>query len=286
MNNYITTETLHDLFYGSDLVETGYLPYLYDQKNIKPKKNISIEMTPMSKMIYESVSTSHKVAILRDMIDDDEYIDNADDYDPDYLEKLENSELGFYMEDFICHSMKCPVCGVKSLRKYGVKNMPVVDVICVNTSQHIDKIKLFQIKITLNNNYFNRKKHILLVGSKKYGFMCHEVYGMDTMNHKDLLVGYICINMIEVEDNKYKIDNNKSFVLIPDINNHMNEKYYSYTGQKAHFGNEVLEWNPNMVNVHDIAHYVDTMNVDTNIHYSIAKKILNPYDKVIKKLIF
>lgn len=286
MDNYVDIDTLDDLFYGSMLAETKCIVGQYDpEKNIL-RKNISFEMTPMSKIIYDSVSTNKKSAILKDMIMDDNYIENIDDFDPDYIEKLENNELGFYMEDFVCHNMRCPICGSKSLRKYNVKNMPVVDVICTNADQHNGKIKLFQIKTTLNNGYFNRKNHVLLVGSKKYGLLCHEIYGTAPMDHKNLLVGYICINMTEIADNKYKISNTGSFVLIPDIHNKNNNKYYSYTGKKAHFGNEILAWNPDMTNIYNINNFMENLNVDTTTVYNISGIILNPYDKVAQKLIF
>lgn len=285
MDNYIDIDTLNDLFYGSTIVETKYIINKYNPNDYKPKK-ISFEMTPMSKMIYDSVSTCKKDSILRDMMIDDNYIDDINELDPDYLEKLENNELGFYMEDFVCHNMRCPICNKKSLRKYSVKNMPVVDVICINSDKHDREIKLFQIKTTLDNGYFDRKKCTLLTGSKKYGYMCHEISGKDNAERKNLLVGYICINMTEVADNKYRISKTKSFVLVPNIRDENNQKYFSYTGKKAHFNNEILIWNPDMSNVYNINKFIDNMDVDATIIYNISDIVLNPYDRVAQKLIF
>lgn len=286
MNDYIDTDTLSELFYGSVLAETECVVYKYDSTDNSVNKIRSFEMTPLSKMIYDSVSTNKKTWILRDMMADDNYISGIDDFDPDYLEKLENKELGFYMEDYVCHNMQCPVCNTKSLRRYNVKNMPVVDVICTNIDEHEGKIKLFQIKTTLGHKYFDRKKQTLLVGSKKYGYMCHEISGRADMSHKNLLVGYICINMVELDDNKYKIDNRDSFVLVPDVKNKSDNNYYRYTGKKTHFGNEIIQWNPTMVNIYDINNFMENTNVDTTTVYNISDIMLNPYDRVAQKLIF
>ena len=75
MDNYIDIDTLNDLFYVSTIVETKYIINKYNPNDYKPKK-ISFEMTPMSKMIYDSVSTCKTDSILRDMMIDDNYLED------------------------------------------------------------------------------------------------------------------------------------------------------------------------------------------------------------------
>lgn len=47
--------------------------------------------------------------------DDDEIERLLDKYDPDYLEKMENKNLGFFMENFLVAHAICPVCQKKKV---------------------------------------------------------------------------------------------------------------------------------------------------------------------------
>jgi hypothetical protein len=272
-------------------METKIVPRsnVYGKMSILPH-NISTIMashmlTPMSKLIYNAAHDDDKEQLLKDLILDNKYITSADEKenenDPDYLEKLENNMLGFYMEDFVCHHFKCPTCGQKSLKKYSIKNMPVVDVICTNIVYHnnTNNIYLYQIKITVNNNnYFSRKTNQIAIGSKKYGFHCHEVSGTDDIQSKKILIGYFCINLTSINnDNEYKINKNNSFILIPDTKKTNNNKYYEYTNLVGAYGRNIIKWNNQMVNEYDLSNICEKWSVNTNDIYIDDNIIKNPY---------
>lgn len=282
---YFSKKDLYNLFTKTDLVDSEFIA---SSKKIYQTKNNLLNasyLSPMSKLIYESVPDDDKERILKDLILDNEYIDKLDENDPDYIDKLQNNKLGLYMEDFVCHYIKCPVCHEKTLRKFKIKNMPVIDVVCINTEHHNKFLdtKFFQIKISVDNNYYFNQKYIL-VGSKKYGFNCHEIYGSDNILNKQTLIGYICLSLNEVKDNIYKISEKKSFILIPNISNHNSEKYYEYINYPNRFNHNVITWNKNLVYQISLKNLIDSWMVDTNSIFYDASIIKNPYNqKSIKK---
>lgn len=285
--NYVSKEDLHELFTKTDLIETNIVPYTKPTKKITPIKRMTINnLTPISKLIYESSNAYDKQKLLIDFAKDNEYIDKVtnsiDENDPDYLEKMENNKLGFYMEDFVCHNMKCPSCGEKMFKKYMIKNMPVVDVICTNVTYHENKsdVYMFQIKITVgNNNYFSKYQNYILVGSKKYGFNCHEIYGSDNIYNKKLLVGYICLQLYMIKDNEYKIDKKESFIILPDTNKTTNLKYYEYLDKTGSYNRNILKWNNNMIKEVNIINVCDEWLVNTNVVYYDINLLDNPYNE-------
>lgn len=280
---YESSESLYKLFTQTKIVESI---------EIQPSK-LTInqvsrnELTPFSQLIYDSVSTNEKKKLLEDFKKDDMKIDLEDINDPDYIEKLENNKLGFYMEDFICHHFICPICQQKTLRKFSINNMPVVDLICVNYDYHYKykKTFLFQIKISVDNTtYFSNKNRYILVGSKKYGYNSHEISANDNINKKFILINYICLYLNQKSDHTYQIDKKNSFILIPDLSKNNRELYYKYLEGSYYFNRNKITWNPNLVNIKDINNYCDKYMVDTNTIFDITAIINNPYNEKINRV--
>lgn len=287
MNNdqYISKNNLFNLFTKTNLLETSSVPNV----NLKTRSNKTVvinklsanTLTPMSKLIYDSSDDKDKEQLLIDLAKDNEYINQLNDNDPDYLEKLANNRLGFYMEDFVCHHIKCPNCEQKTLRRYIINNMPVVDVICTNTNHHnnFNDVYMFQIKITVDDNtYFNKKGRYILVGSKKFGYNSHEIYGSDDIQTKKLLVGYICLQLNTIRDSEYKINKTNSFIITPNTNKLNNVKYYQYSDKIGMFSHSIINWNNDMIIEHNLNNLCDQWSVNTNDVYYNEKIIDNPYN--------
>lgn len=292
---FVTKKEIFKLFTETNLLDTKEIPFLPINNNTTSAINIydPNKLTPISKLIYDSVDTNEKERLLLDFKKDDINLNLLDLDDPDYIEKLENNRLGFYMEDFVCHYFKCPNCMQKTLKKYAISNMPVVDVICTNYNYHIDKNEtfLFQIKISTSlNNYFSKNNKYILIGSKKYGYNSHVINGADQAFDKQLLINYICLQLDQIADNTYNIDKRNSFILIPDAKKNINNHYYEYIQKQNRFNRSAITWNINLVGELGINNYCDNFIVNTNTVFSINKILSNPYSKkfskISKKLMF
>ena len=176
-----------------------------DAMPISPKRPVlqSIEaLTPFSKQLAKSVATPDRPEFIKGLLQDDadiQGLESIDDLeDPDYVEKMANSGLGFFVEDFLSFHGRCPVCKQKTLRKYSISNMPVIDLICTNKRYHI-KTKtptcfLYQVKIKVGDSrYFDYTHKYINIGSKAKGYNSHEVLGFRGIEHKLVVNRYICL---------------------------------------------------------------------------------------------
>lgn len=285
MSLNITLRDIYQLFFNKKLV------ILSDNQPSSPKKNNNNNnnnndnniLTPLSKMIYESTSPRSKEYILEELLDDDELNEiseiEADFLDPDFTEKMENNGLGFFMENIVSKYCICPECKKATLRKYSHSNVPVVDVVCTNHEYHLNNNKCFiyQVKISLNDEYFNFQNKYITVGSMTYGQIAHIHKGSEDIMSKIIIPGYICIRLqrSQNEMQTYSIDTKKSFVLIPDYNNNSNNYYYQYINYKNIYGKNILTWNNQMVKSISIK---DIFKNKTISHQFFSEKeIDNPY---------
>lgn len=282
--NFESPDNLKLLFYNSPIVKIE----ISDQKShsntipdvimtpIKSTQHILPKLTPMSKLIYDAVSTPEREQLLKDLQMDDIAIDssNEDINDDDYKEKWENSKLGFYMENWVAYHLICPVCKKHSLKKYYHTNIPVVDLICdnYNADEHnnILSCKLFQVKIQLGDTYFSKKYKFISIGSVNKGYNAHVISPAFLSNHKKIIIGYICLTLNELQPNKmYKIDNNKSFVLLPNLQvDHTNQfyttQYYKYISSQTKFNKPTITWNDNLVQTLEISEIFKPRIIDSN----------------------
>lgn len=282
----ITLDKLYDLFYTKALVKLSK-PEPKTPTKARPEAGIVNTLTPITQSIYNTLSPQSQRYLLVDIMEDNLEIERlaskAEGLDPDYEEKMENNGLGFFMEDYISMHCRCPVCGEPTLRKYSQSNVPVVDLVCINEAYHMknNKCCLFQVKISLGNDYFNLGNKKIVVGSRVYGEQCHLVKGTNDIEHKFLVPGYICIklNRVPNEIQMYTVEHSKSFVLIPNYQNTSNNFYYQYIDIRSRFGKNIITWNSSMVSLHKIS----TINIPTKIRVEYFDEIIiiNPYKKLI-----
>jgi hypothetical protein len=273
MNSQLQAKDLYNIFFQKDLT---FVQELRDPKTPPSKTSTIItQFTPMTKSLYYSVSPLSRKKLLQDIEEDNRILEKYDN-DTDYVEKMSNNQLGFYVEDFISCYFLCPVCGKNTLRKYTSATVPVVDIICVNKEYHLKNKKcfLFQIKTSLMYDYFNVRNHTISVGSEKYGIPAHIHKGSESLSNKIVVPGYFCLKLNEENNQIYKIDNENSFVLIPDYDDNSDEYYYTYVGKNIYKKN-IIKWNPDMF---DLLKIPDITTL-TKIDYSILSEtiIQNPY---------
>lgn len=251
---------------------------LFTKNLIKLSKNIPSEpvspvkslkrksedfLTPIAKKIYNVTSPRSKSFVLEELQRDTTKIEciEKNSIDPDFQYKMENNGLGFFMENIVSFYGKCPGCNQNRLCKYASSNVPVVDLVCTNTDFHLknNSCFLYQLKISLGNDYFSLKKQTISVGSKKYGEIVHGING--NSDRKMIVPGYICIQLQKTSLQEYNICHKKSFVLVPDYNNMTEDLYYKYTGTKNRYGSDIITWNAAMVNVHELHSVFDLQNI-------------------------
>lgn len=160
--------------------------------------------------------------------------------DPDYI-NYEN--YGKLIESWLSDKLPCPCCGSYSLKRYFKNNMPIIDVVCINSYHTLERgVRFFQIKTSngkpfMDIPYFtydskNPEKNHIHVGSRKYGEIVHQVKVSDSNFDKKILIGYICLTYKEKED--LKIIKNKSFIVLPIIDYQLDNSttvddwYYQY----------------------------------------------------------
>lgn len=260
----------------------------YKSKRTSDINNITL--TPTTKLIYNATSPKSKSRILRDLRNNNAVIESIESkidlLDPDYQEKFQNNGLGFFMEDYICAYAKCPVCGQPTLCKYSQSNVPVVDIVCTNSGYHLEKNNcfIFQLKISLTDNYFSKKNQILVVGSKNYGSISHIQSGHQPIQDKIIVPGYICIKLKQTESivQEYMIDYSNSFILIPNYQNRSNDNYYEYLDISSMYGKNILSWNNNMVDITKLNNILTTTKIKHEVFEEEIFK--NPYCDLINIL--
>lgn len=279
LNPNATLPTLYKLFFHKDLVELSKnLPI----SPVKSNRPIIDPLTPMSKMILSTFTPISREKMTKLFQADTLEIEELEELenDPDYLEKMANNKLGFYMENFVSYYGVCPVCRENTLRKYFHSNVPVVDFVCINSDYHLktNTCFLFQLKISLGDEYFSFNQRTISIGSRRYGEIPHTVKGSDNIYYKRVVPGYICLKLIDQGMQNYRIDTHNSFVLIPDYNNKMNQSYYKYLPHKGKYNNSIITWNPSMFTTPIIEHILDTLQVTHEFFTEIL--IENPYSNI------
>lgn len=282
----IDLKQLYTLFFTKELVKLSKLDIVKRVTSpLKKNKQLNTPITPISKMILSTLSPDSKSKMLEDLRRDDLFImdkeEKTDQLDPDYQEKMSNNGLGFFMENYVSWYGLCPLCGQHTLRKYLNSNVPVVDFVCINVDYHLSNnlCFLFQLKISLAEDYFNFINRSITVGSQKYGLIPHTVRGSDDITHKILVPGYICVKLRYKPDENmqvYQIDNIKSFVLIPDYSNMSNVSYYKYVDNMNKYGKNVITWNSLMMSQYPIQSVILTNMIKFAIFSETS--IMNPYN--------
>jgi len=292
INNY---NDIYKIFFTSKLSkivppvqQTKQKRTKYDETSFQSPTKTTIKMTPitsvtpMTKAILDTQTPISREKMYKAIIEDDkerQIIEmKEEEKDTDYEEEVLASELGFYMEDYVSNYILCPVCHKNTLLKFTKNNIPVIDLICINKDEHIvnDKYKcfIFQLKTSISGKYFNKETHFLTIGSKKYGYICHNVKGNDIINKKIIVPGYICLKVDKNENNEYNINMSKSFSIVPkyDINN--DSFYFTYA-------NEINEYTRGKLYKKNYINWTNDMFIENNIQF-----IDNKYEKINKYIAF
>ncbi len=207
-------------------------------------------LSPLSKKIVLAESVSRRQGLIYAILADDKKIDaitrKLDTMDDDYSFILP-SEVGNYMELWICANLRCPGCRVGKLFKYISSNMPVIDVRCVNPEHNLLQHGpiFFQIKSTEKHSHLFGRKYFtrvpikdypsgyIKVGSKRFGIYSHSITPVDSVDDKYISIGYICITYKYLTNRRFvSIDLHNSFVVLPNLAFHSrtrsNSYYYQY----------------------------------------------------------
>jgi len=209
---------------------------------LKGLENINF-ISPFGQQILLSVESAEREALTKNLFEDNVTIDETykdefsdiEEYYPD------EEDIGRKAEKIISIYCKCPICGEKSLKLFSNPNMPVVDLVCINPDHDIDKgPRLWQVKASRQDLYFNKTKSYITIGSKRWGYSIHQNF-----EDKNFLIGYICLKVEEKNDNFFHISNSNSFALYPNLEG--NEPYYRYykENEKTFFfkNKNVINWN-------------------------------------------
>ncbi len=156
--------------------------------------------------------------------------------------------------------------------------MPAVDVRCINQNHTISNgPKYYQIKTTEKNKYHNGYKYFSLAeryictGSLRFGYNCHVMTYDD--EYKDILIGYICLEYIYINQDTIRVDSTTSFILIPNLLyqptniEEASATYYSYITNPL--VKPIITFNSLMCN---ILKFNNDFDISLNLNFD-AKKI-------------
>lgn len=285
-----------------------YMQYLFDtekkaeimntvQTKIVSSVDINIsQLSPTTQIILQHLSPESKQRMYADIMKDNIYIQKTElkeeDSDPSYT-YFENKEVGTFMELWICANILCPGCQEGKLLKYLNPNMPVIDVVCSNENHTVlHGPKYYQIKTSeaytqfMGMKYFDFHNRHIHVGSPKYGHVCHNVKLGDSMNKKNILIGYICIVYKKKLDRIISIDLNNSFIVIPRLNiiatnDNFNLQYYTYLDTRL----PSITFNDNLCVTYMLNLYTEK-TMFKNINLDTVYDIIQYVPKSVRKSLF
>jgi hypothetical protein len=237
---------------------------------------ITYQFTTVSKQIYDIISPDKQEQFIRALQKDDSYIKRviiSTEEQDELFNDIDKSEMGVYLEEWICSNLLCPGCNEGQLYKYVHPNMPVIDVACINPLHVLSHgPRYYQIKASQQSGvgmkYFSRipisysETGYIKVGSKKYGKFSHEVL-VTEQDDKDLVIGYICISYIDNKNMTININPNDSFILIPNLlhntinTNATHHSYYKYLYTN---NSTLVSYNSHYVMAFSLNEYFDLTN--------------------------
>ncbi len=232
--------------------------------NLNDEYKMKLEgLSPIAKSIVLNINTDPKNlidsliadSVLAEKISELSNYDDEDYYYEDYDKSM--IDIGFKMEYFLSNYMLCPVCRENTLKKYIKDNMPIVDLICVNTN-HKQGTRYFQVKTKkIGSKYFDIKNKIIHVGSYKFGSLVHE-------DHNEFTPGYILVEL----DEELKLNIHKSIVILPNkrLIDLSRRNCYGYLDISPR--NNILKFNPEYCFINRLGEYLTNYNFRSNISYN------------------
>ena len=200
-------------------------------------------------MIGESKDEDFIRQIIISLIKDDKEINElneiAAEKDLDFIGKY---NIGKYAEIYVSLNMKCPCCGEKSLKLFQNPNMPVIDLVCINPNHDLTfGPRLWQVKASKTDTYFSLENRFITVGSRNWGNSVH----LDDTDF-DIRIGYICLQVDDVNEFNKRVNLTKSFVIYPPNN------LYEYVENKStlnsyrdelYKNHEAIRWSGNVFSI-------------------------------------
>lgn len=211
-----------------------------------------------------------------DTVKIDSLLQQEEDEDPDYVDKLRANLLGFFMEEYVACHMKCPLCGA-SLLIYENPQMPAVDLICSNKEKHLAETTcfLYQVKITTqtDSTYFDLGRRFISVGSRTYGEIVHSVSPHTPRDDRWICPGYICLRVDVSRSNTYHLQRG-SFILIPDYHcRDLDEPFYRYISGDG--DRPQITWNPKCVRTEPITKRLPSSINAEEIYWGYQRIVLD-----------
>jgi hypothetical protein len=157
----ITEDYIYNLFETSNIVQITEVQELRrTDRIIQPKQNVGL-FSPNAQQILNRLTPISRQRMIEDFNIDDLKILKQESIQEEIDETFiyfENQEVGQFLESWVCFNMRCPGCnGI--LYKYQSKNMPVVDVKCINPNHLLNNgPKYYQIKATESGTTFRGQK--------------------------------------------------------------------------------------------------------------------------------
>jgi len=269
---YVSIDDLYTIFTHTDIIEYS-VEKKTDAKIILPTPKKTI-FSPSTDDLLECFTPIERGRLMKDFKNDDsKLLEQArKDYldDDDYNEKLKFREIGIFMEPIISVFGFCPGCNQKTLKCYDDIGIPVVDVICVNKEPYAIELhkkypRIYQIKVSLNKSKYFTNEYIH-TGSLRYGYNSH-MAKVKNIKYNLIVVGYICIHLDDLDDlnNDYRINQQKSYVLVPTLNaTGVSGTYYTY-GTSSFYGKPKIIWNKNAVKTYKLQNYLNLKSISTSI---------------------
>lgn len=281
-NKLITKESVKNIFTSKAIVNLTELTPTDNsfRSPVKARQITTIDAdTPMTKLILQGLSPMSKIR-MRSQINADNTmlsreITQLDYSDVDFYPEFDNKELGRQIENYLSVNGYCPICGSQSLRKFLHSNVPVIDLVCINSQLHnqTGTTRFFQVKLSSTNYYFNRNHRYISVGSRTYAEPIINITDIDP--DSNYVPGYICIKIIKARDS-YIIDRRNSFCIIPNTYEQLGQPFYRFHTEKNFYGSNILEWNPLNTIVTDLSTIIKTNKIDDIPMYT-EHIIDNPY---------
>ena len=308
----ITEDYIYNLFETSDIVQIIEAQELRrTDRIIQPKQNVGL-FSPNAQQILNRLTPISRQRMIKDFNIDDLNILKQESIQEEIDETFiyfENQEVGQFLESWVCFNMRCPGCnGI--LYKYQSKNMPVVDVKCINPNHLLNNgPKYYQIKATESGTtfrgqkYFSLNEQFIKIGSTRFGKLSHEVKLSDGYNKKRILIGYICIEYHYIGDYKRRIniDTHNSFILVPNLtlqpqtSQEAELQYYTYVNDiipTIRFDNRLfniikfreypIEYHNIFKNINIDTHFVERLYTDDIAKNLFYKKYLKYKQKYIE----
>lgn len=231
----------------------------YTQERILPAMTHGVEDPKLIRDILLGLIKDDNIIQKFSLLDMEKDLDYVGDYN-----------IGKYAEIYVSLNMVCPSCRIKSLKLFKNPNMPVIDLVCINSGHDIRVCpRLWQVKASSGESYFSRSNKFISVGSRNWGNVVHNITLLDDANC-DLRIGYICLHVDEVNEFDKRVNLTKSFILFSPNNSYQYYPDKSVLDRGLYNRHEAIVWTGEEI---DIAQYLDTITGFDSLNFNMNELI-------------